>query len=199
VVVATMQTYAYNGGSIKVSSLYRVHADGSIEVTQTYTPEGSLPPLPRLGMWLNLPNKYDRVEWWGYGPTESYPDRHEAVTVGRWDAKVGDLYTHYPRPQESGNLESVSEISVTSADGTGLLVISPERVISASALPWSASEIARVTHDCDLPESRATWLSLDAAVLGLGNSSCGPGVLKKYSIPEGPHTLSIVLTPISAR
>lgn len=199
VLVKAIQTYTYNGGSIKVSSLYHIHADGSIEVTQTYSPAGNLPPLPRLGLWLKLPREYDRVEWWGFGPLDSYPDRREAATVGQWGAKVQDLYTHYPRPQESGNLESVSEISVTSADGSGLLVTALDRVISASALPWSATEIVSVTHDCDLPESRATWLSLDAAVLGLGNSSCGPGVLKKYSIPEGPHTLSVVLTPISAR
>jgi len=34
-------------------------------------------------------------------------------------------------------------------------------------------------------------LNLDAAVLGLGNSSCGPGVLKKYAIEKVPHTLHV--------
>jgi beta-galactosidase len=32
---------------------------------------------------------------------------------------------------------------------------------------------------------------MDAAVLGLGNSSCGPGVLKKYAIEKKEHTLHI--------
>ena len=32
--------------------------------------------------------------------------------------------------------------------------------------------------------------------MGLGNSSCGPGVLTKYSIPQQKHTLHIRFTKI---
>ena len=37
---------------------------------------------------------------------------------------------------------------------------------------------------------------LDAAVMGLGNSSCGPGVLKKYAIEKVPHTLRVRISPL---
>ena len=46
-------------------------------------------------------------------------------------------------------------------------------------------------QNCDLKPRPEVILSLDAAVLGLGNSSCGPGVLKKYAFDKKEHTLHI--------
>ena len=34
-----------------------------------------LPELPRLSMTMTLPGDYDRMEWYGRGPGEGYPDR----------------------------------------------------------------------------------------------------------------------------
>jgi len=40
-------------------------------------------------------------------------------------------------------------------------------------------------------------VSIDAAVLGLGNSSCGPGVLKKYVIEKKKeHRLRVRISPL---
>ncbi|WP_425596795.1 hypothetical protein [Segatella buccae] len=49
-------------------------------------------------------------------------------------------------------------------------------------------------HDFKLPKTDYTILSIDCAVMGLGNSSCGPGVLKKYAIDKKrSHTLRLVV------
>lgn len=196
VIVTSRQKYSYAEGAIMVESDYTVYPDGIVDLTQTYTPEGNLPELPRLGSALVADGAYNVVEWYGYGPTENYPDRLEASSIGRWKGKVGDQYTHYPRPQDSGNLESVAEISITDKSGRGLRVSAIGSPISASALPYSVNDIYAVSHDCDLTNSGKTYLNLDAAVMGLGNSSCGPGVLKKYAIPHGPHALKVRITPV---
>ena len=66
---------------------------------------------------------------------------------------------------------------------------------SFSALPYSAQYIASKTHDYELEDQGKTFLSIDCAVMGLGNSSCGPGVLKKYSIDKTKqHQLRIIIT-----
>lgn len=196
VIVTSTQKYSYAEGSIEVKSDYTVYPDGTVDLAQTYTPEGNLPELPRLGSVFVADKAFDNVEWYGYGPTENYPDRLEASSIGRWKAKVGDQYVHYPRPQDSGNLESVAEISISDKAGRGLKVNSIGSPISASALPYSVNDIYAVSHDCDLTGSGRTYLNLDAAVMGLGNSSCGPGVLKKYAIPHGAHTLKVRFTPL---
>ncbi len=194
--VTVVQKYAYAEGSISVKSIYTVNGDGSVRLQQTYTPSGQLPELPRLGIVLVADKSYDRVGWYGFGPFENYPDRLEAVKVGRWNAKAGDLYTHYPRPQDSGNLEKVGEIQLTDAAGRGIRVTANDKTFSATAIPYSETDIASQTHDVDLKESGNVYLGIDSAVLGLGNSSCGPGVLKKYAIPHGEHTLDILITPV---
>lgn len=196
VTVSSSQKYQYASGSIYVESVYTVYGDGTIDLNQTYRRQGELPELPRLGSVFVADGSYDNVSWFGYGPMETYPDRHEAAGIGRWNGKAGDLYTHYPRPQDSGNIESVAEISITDKSGRGLRVTAVGDLISASALPFSVNDIAAVTHDCDLKDSGKIYLSLDAAVLGLGNSSCGPGVLKKYSITPGPHSLNVRFSPV---
>lgn len=194
--VTVMQRYGYLAGAIAVKSRYTVYPDGTIDLTQTYTREGELPELPRLGCTLVVDNAYDTVEWFGYGPFETYPDRREAASVGRWKSRVGEQYVHYPRPQDSGNLESVAEIAVLNSKGAGLCVTALEKPVSASALPYSVADIASVSHDCDLRGSGNVYLNIDAAVLGLGNSSCGPGVLKKYSIPHTPQELKVRISPV---
>ncbi len=189
--VETAQRYAYLAGSILVNSIYKVYEDGTIDLSQTYTPEGDLPELPRLGVSFVADAACDNVEWYGYGPMETYPDRYRSATINWWRAKAGDQYTHYPRPQDSGNLESVAVIRLTDGTGHGISVSALDKPFSASALPYSVMDIYHASHDSDLQPSGAVYLNIDTAVLGLGNSSCGPGVLKKYAIEKKPHTLHV--------
>lgn len=197
--VTALQRYVYLSGSINVRSVYVLHEDGTIDFEQYYTPQGELPELPRLGCSFVADKSLDNVEWYGYGPMETYPDRHRAATINWWNSKAGDQYTHYARPQDSGNLESVAVIRLTSQKGQGVQVSAVERPFSASALPYSVMDIYKVSHDCDLKPSGAIYLNVDAAVLGLGNSSCGPGVLKKYAIEKKEHSLKIRISPYNKK
>lgn len=183
--------YWYAQGMIRVASVYRLSHNGVMDVTYTYMPEGKLPELPRLGTAFVISPGYDNVEWFGRGPWESYPDRKTSCTIGWWKGHVDEQYTHYPRPQDSGNKEDVAVIRLLDPKGKGIQVSRIDSVFSASALPYTATDLYRAKHDFELKPRKETILSLDAAVLGLGNSSCGPGVLKKYAIAPGKHVLHI--------
>ena len=95
----------------------------------------------------------------------------------------------YTLPPSSGqcNHEDVTEVTLTNKEGKGIRVTAIDRPFSFSALYYTVDDIYKATHDCDLKPRKEIILSLDAAVLGLGNSSCGPGVLKKYAIDK-PET-----------
>ena len=107
------------------------------------------------------------------------------------------MFTHYPRPQDNCNHEQCAEVIVsrTNANGRpsgGIRVSAIDKPFSFSVLPWSPQQLATTAHDYELPRPTATYLNIDCAVLGLGNSSCGPGVLKKYAIDSTrPHTLRV--------
>ena len=162
------------------------------EWTFTFTIPDSLPPLPRLGIVIELPRDYEQLSWYGRGPWDNYPDRKESCPMGLWKSTVSQQYVHYPRPQDSGNHEDCTMVELKTKKGKTLCIEAVDAPFSFSALPYSAQYIAGKTHDYELEEEGKTYLSIDCAVMGLGNSSCGPGVLKKYTIdPSKPHQLKI--------
>ena len=63
--------------------------------------------------------------------------------------------------------------------------------MSASALNFTAEELDEATHAHLLKPRNEVILSLDAIMLGLGNSSCGPGVLKKYAVEKRRYELKV--------
>jgi beta-galactosidase len=194
--VTNSHDYRFNHGSIHVENEWHEAKDGSLDYIATFTPTGELPPLPCLGTTFVLPASLTNVSWYGRGPLDSYPDRKEATSIGRWNSTVDAQYVHYPRPQDSGNHEEVTEVTLTDSKGRGWRIIAVGAPFSFSALPYSDRQLYTTAHDCDLKPEGKVFLNINAAVMGLGNSSCGPGVLKKYAIPQTPHTLHIRFIPI---
>ena len=93
--------------------------------------------------------------------------------------------------EDNGNHEDCSYIELTNKNGKNALQVIAvgDTPLSFSALPYSVADLYAARHDFELKQSgnpnlRYTYFSLDCAVLGLGNSSCGPGVLKKYAIDK---------------
>lgn len=191
VIVRVQTRNRYKEGAIVTTSLYTILSDGTIDLKTTFQPQGILPELPRLGIAFCLSSDYNTFIWQGRGPQDNYPDRKTSAAVGLWKRSVADQYVHYPRPQDSGNKEEVCRLMLTDRHGKGIRVDAVEDVFSASALHYTAQDLYKETHDCNLKPRSEIILSLDAAVLGLGNSSCGPGVLKKYAIDKKEHTLHI--------
>jgi len=191
VIVRVQTRNRYKEGMIVTKFLYTILSDGTIDLKTTFQPQGILPELPRLGIAFCLSSDYNTFIWQGRGPQDNYPDRKTSAAVGLWKRSVADQYVHYPRPQDSGNKEEVRRLMLTDRHGKGIRVDAVEDVFSASALHYTAQDLYKETHDCNLKPRPEVILSLDAAVLGLGNSSCGPGVLKKYAIDKKEHTLHI--------
>jgi len=116
--------------------------------------------------------------------------------IGLWKGKTTEQAERNPRPQDTGNKEEVRYLSLTNQQGTGLKVEAIEKTISASAIHFIANDLFKTDHDCNLIPRKEVILSLDCAVLGLGNSSCGPGALKKYAIEKKEHVLHIRLNRV---
>uniref|UniRef100_UPI00359C2619 glycoside hydrolase family 2 TIM barrel-domain containing protein n=1 Tax=Bacteroides eggerthii TaxID=28111 RepID=UPI00359C2619 len=192
-----VEKYCYEKGAIVVTTDYLPYTDGTVDIEQNYRFEGELPELPRLGLNFMLGEQYGNISWYGRGPIESYPDRKEATYIGRWESTLEEQYTPYPRPQDGGNHEEVTDLRLTDHRGHGIRISAIDTPFSFSALPYTAEDLAGATHDCELVPRKQVVVSIDAAVLGLGNSSCGPGVLKKYVIEKKKeHRLRVRISPL---
>ena len=170
-------------------------AGGGLRLAVEVVPEGDWPcPLPRLGLRMAGPADLDRVEWFGRGPGEAYPDTGRAARVGRFTASVADMQTPYVFPQENGNRADVRWATITAADGRGLRV-QGEPVIDLTVRPWTSEQLDQARHPVDLVPGDRVWINLDRAQQGIGSASCGPGVLPPYRLDPGPATFAVFVAP----
>lgn len=140
--------------------VYRVFASGEVGVQLSFTPNETLPDLPRFGMRAALGGAFDRVQWLGPGPEPSYSDRR-LLPVGLYEGLVTNQFVPYARPQESGNKADVRFVALTDASGKGLLAVgAPLLSVNASEFPLEAFEGAR--HPYALVADGQVHLSLIA-------------------------------------
>ncbi len=191
VTVTTSQECVYAEGKIVCDYTYVMDADGNVDFHATYTPSGQLPAMPCIGNTFVLDKSLRNLTWYGRGMQDNYVDRLEATSINLWKSSVDKEYVHYPRPQFSGNHEQTATLSLTDSKGKGYTVSSLTTPFSFSALPYSQEQLSTVAHDCDLETENNVFLNIDAAMMGLGNSSCGPGVLTKYAVTQKPYSLDL--------
>ena len=129
--------------------------------------------VPRFAMTLSLPKSFSQVEWYGYGPHESYRDRYDGQQLGQWTSRVSDQYFAYVRPQESGNHYGTRTLKLTSTTGPTLFVTATAP-FEFSALPYEVSDLddgprkeAHQSHSGDLKPRPYTVLNIGRQ-MGLG-------------------------------
>lgn len=193
--IETMAVSNAAKGSLRHRAVWTVRGDGVVALENDFIPSGELPPLPRIGVALRVSAALEHFRWYGCGPDENYADRKDSTPMGLWNGTVTSQYVPYVRPQENGNKEDVRWLSLTDAGGRGLLVVAEGEPIAASALHFSAADLGGAKHAYELKPRSETVLSLDARQCGLGNSSCGPGVLERYAVPVQPYRLVVSFRP----
>lgn len=189
------ESYSKNGKFIH-ECIWTINGNGSIELNNKFTPSGVLPELPRLGVVVSLNSDLENIKWYGHGPFENYSDRKESCPIGVYSSTVTEQYIPYPHPQETGNKENIKWINLTDKNGKGISITCLSEKMSGSALHYSVEDLDIATHAYLLKPRKEVVLSLDAIMLGLGNSSCGPGVLKKYAIEKKTYELNFVINPL---
>ncbi len=175
---------------LEVDALWTVEPSGAVRVSMEVRKNPAAPFLPRFGLRLFLPGYLDQAEYFGYGPNESYADKHRSSWKGRFASSVSGLHEDYIRPQENGARWSCDYVKI-SGRGEGLLAMS-KTPFSFQASPYTQEELTRKAHNYELEESGYTVLCLDAAQSGVGSHSCGPELLEKYRL-DGNFTFELTL------
>jgi len=175
---------------------YTIFGSGCIQVDNDIKPFGNLPILPKVGMKMAISGSFKNFQWYGRGPQENYPDRKIGTAVGLYKSTVREQYVPYVRPQETGNKEDVRWAALTDESGEGLLVVARD-VMAVTALHYTAGDLDKAEHIHELTPREDIILCLDARQLGLGNGSCGPGVIEKYKLHPKPVNFSFSLRPYS--
>ena len=204
VVVTT--SYSLEELGAKAHLIYTIAPDGTVAVKEKFRPSSSyklnLITMLRVGVALAMPSSYDRIEFYGAGPHESYSDRKTANKVGIYNQSVDEQFcTTYVRPQESGSHCDLRWWRVTDSTGSGLEVVS-NKLFAASAIPYPMSQID--IHSADyrkypnlLEKTGKTYVNIDMAQAGLVcEDSWGAVQLPQYQIPYEKHTFDFVIKPL---
>lgn len=173
------------GGALQHKSVWRVR-DDHVRMEETMIVPDAWKDLPRIGIRFEILERFQRLEWFGLGPDESYPDRCGAQTVGVWSSSVADQYHPYVRPQEYGAHEQCRWFRLLDEHGNGVQV----------TLPTPLSFTARSHHDVDLNAAETlaelsvrdtTEVHIDVGLRGLGTGACGPDALREYLLGPGTY------------
>ena len=120
--VTITKTLKGKTGEMAVETAYIIYATGDIYVKNTFTPTGSWPST--LGMQFGMPASFNKTQWFGNGPQETYTGRKSGGRIGIYGGTVAEQHFDYMAPQPNGNKTDVRWASVTNAEGIGLLAVS---------------------------------------------------------------------------
>ncbi len=189
---STHQPFLYGTVTYTISDKYGLSVDFDFTATR------KIFMLPRIGLRLFLDKGFNKVEYFGYGPTESYIDKHQGTWLGTFKSKVCDLYEPYIRPQENSSHYGCRYVKLSNNKLTVVCSGSDPKTgnhknISFNASEYTQEELWTKRHNFELEKSGYTVLCVDYKMAGVGSNSCGPALAQKYRIqlPEVKGRLNI--------
>ena len=137
--------------------------------------------LPRFGLEFCLPAAVDRYTYRGYGPQESYIDKHYGSSFGEYSSALAQNYK-YQRPQESNSHWHSTYVRCESEQIFASFTALKPFSFRYESYPFEKEMGA--PHCFDLQETENNFLSIDYEMSGVGSGSCGPELEQKYRLSE---------------
>ena len=179
---------------------YDVYGSGDIMVSMVFTPGScTLPEIPEVGLFMEIPGDFNCVTWYGRGPEENYQDRRTGSAVGVYRKTVEDLFFDYIKPQETGNRTDVRWVRLTDERGTGLLAVGLSE-IEFNALRYTPWELDSKAHPYELEKSPHINLRLNCCQMGVGgDNSWGARPHPEFTLyPDRLYAFAFRLSPIQS-
>ena len=178
---------------LRVEAQWAIDAQGRIDASLDCRRDGRFPWLPRFGVRLFMPRDFASVEYFGYGPYESYQDKHQASHLGVYAQAVDAMHEDYLKPQENSSHGGCRYVTLT--DGAYSLTASSETPFSMNVSPYTQEELAEKKHNYELTKCGQTVFCLDYKMSGVGSNSCGPELLPQYRLEEEEFAFRFTLMP----
>lgn len=148
-------------------------------------------------MRMAIPGQFDRIQWYGRGPWETYWDRKTGGAVGRYSLRVKDFVFDYVRPQENANRTDVRWMTVTDSNGFGLL-IEGDDLLMTSAWPYTIADLEAANHIHELLRWDNVTINIDYKQMGVGgDNSWGAWPHPEYRLPAQPYSYGYTISAVS--
>ncbi|MGB5819753.1 MAG: glycoside hydrolase family 2 TIM barrel-domain containing protein [Saonia sp.] len=197
--VVVNTTHLLAGTKALISQNYVISGDGEIQLAYRFRPEANMPEIPRVGMQLQIPMAYDRLQWFGRGPWETYADKKTGAFFGRYSQSVKDDYGYYVRPQESGNKTDVYWVELRNTEGKGIRIEAEDKSFDFSAWPFDQRQIEQANRIEELTFGETITVNIDYKQMGVGgDNTWSPDARphKPFRIPAKPYSYRFTIKPI---
>lgn len=188
--VLTVENQYLSGEDVVLRSTwqYSFAADGAVEISARVEPAAGLPPLPRIGMRMQLAAVPEAVTWYGRGPHENYPDRLMSADIGSWSLPLAGMHTDYIFPSENGLRCNTTYANLGSLEVAGHFAFSVSR--------FSLEQLMGARHAYELEEEPGVHVHIDGFHMGVGgDDSWSPSVHPDYLLDEDSYDWRLVIRP----
>ncbi|KAA6343031.1 Beta-galactosidase [termite gut metagenome] len=147
---------------------YIIDGRGELTLKHRIWPSGKMPLwLPRIGLTLTLDKSLDKIEWYGRGPQENYPDRKTGYKLGIYSSSVSEMYEPYIIPQDYGLRTENRWVKIRDEQGKGIALKTNE-YFNFNIYPYSTSHLTKAVYTYQLQEQNGNTFNLDYATSGVG-------------------------------
>lgn len=161
---------------------YVFKANGELEVHNKVHVNTDL-NLPRYGYEIKMPELYENVTYYGYGPYESYSDKKNLDTIRVFETTVSDNFEPYVRPQDNSSHYNTRWAKIAHIAG-GALAFASYNGFDFNAQHFSAKTLTEIGHDYELVPEKETYVYIDYKQSGTGSNSCGPMLSNEFALCE---------------
>lgn len=184
-----------NKSYVEYTTKYIIDPSGKVQIDTDLKPFGNIISFPRIGYTMTVKSGNDTFSWYGYGPYDTYNDRHSGARLARFSGTVDEQFTHHAYPQENGNKYHCSWVSLTDNEGIGL-VAEGMPFIESSVMHYSLENLSEAIDESQLKRTdNVTW-NIDYKTYPIGNRSCGPPPLEQYVLFAEPVSFSFSIYPV---
>ncbi|MCR5727601.1 MAG: DUF4981 domain-containing protein [Lachnospiraceae bacterium] len=177
-----------------VKSVYTFGTDGTLWVSSKVRTSNKVTLLPRFGFRLFVPKSFDSVDYFGYGPVESYIDKHNASYIGRFGSRIEDMHEDYIRPQENSSHYGCTFVKLCGENFD--VLFGNSSTVSFNASEYTEEKLSEAKHNYELEKDKDNVICIDWKMAGVGSNSCGPALSDKYRIPLPEFTADFRMKPV---
>jgi len=181
--------------ALRGKAFWTVYGSGDVLLNARVQVREDVPFLPRFGLQLVMPAGNELVEYFGYGPHESYIDKHRSTWKSRFESTVDSMHENYLMPQENGSHYSTEWAVVTNKLGMGLLFVGMDD-FSFNASHYTPEDLTKAMHPHELKRRDETIVHIDYMNSGVGSNSCGPELLPQYRLSQKEINFRVRIKPV---
>jgi beta-galactosidase len=194
VMVSNMVLLSTGRGAFINNYKYTIDGTGLMKIDHSVIPNGDMPSwLPRIGLEWILDASLDKIEWYGRGPQENYPDRKSGYRIGIYKSTVKDMYEPYLIPQDYGLRTDNRSVTLCDSDGVGL-EFTGSKLFNFSAHPFTEDNLTKALYTYQLKPSDGITFNFDYATSGVGCTALS--VFTEYQVMPVRYDFTTFIKPL---